>query len=131
MVITVTPIYAGIAALLFVVLSVRVILMRRNARVGLGDGGDQLLLRRLRVHGNFAEYTPLVIVLMTLAELQGRPASSLHVVGLSLLAGRLLHAYGVSSEPEKPALRVAGMAFTFTALIVGALLNVLGSSSLL
>jgi len=33
----VTPIYAAVLALMFVVLSARVIAFRRNARVGLGE----------------------------------------------------------------------------------------------
>lgn len=123
MTISITPFYAGLAALLFVALSFRVIGLRRAARIGLGDGGDRGLLRRLRVHGNFAEYAPLAIVLMVLAELQGAPAWTIHLTGTCLLAGRLLHAYGVSQEPELMKLRVAGMILTFTALIGGALAN--------
>ena len=78
---SITPLYAGVVTLFFVFLSFRVIGGRRAARVALGDGGDRILLRRLRVHGNFAEYVPLAIVLMALAELQGAPAWTLHLVG--------------------------------------------------
>lgn len=127
---TITPVYAGLIALLFVLLSVRVIGARRQAKVPLGDGGDQLLLRRLRAHGNFAEYVPMAVILMALAELQGAPAFTLHAVGLLLLGGRLVHAFGVSREPENYRLRVTGMALTFTALIMGAMAN-LGLTSLI
>ena len=120
---SITPLYAGIVTLFFVFLSFRVIGGRRAARVALGDGGDRILLRRLRVHGNFAEYVPLAIVLMALAELQGAPAWTLHLTGAVLIAGRLVHAYGVSQEPEQLKLRVTGMALTFTALITGAMTN--------
>ena len=129
MVISVTPIYAGLFALFFVFLSTRVIGMRRAAQVGLGDGGNRLLLRRLRAHGNFAEYVPFVLVLMALAELQGAPAWTLHVIGAMLVAGRVLHAYGVSREPERYGFRVTGMSLTFAALITGGLAN-LGFNSL-
>lgn len=121
--IAITPIYASLVALLFVLLSLRVIAVRRRSRVPLGDGGDPILLRRLRAHGNFAEYAPLVIVLMALAELQGAVAIVLHMIGGLLLGGRLVHAFGVSQEPENYRLRVIGMALTFTALIMGALAN--------
>ncbi|MEM7043647.1 MAG: MAPEG family protein [Pseudomonadota bacterium] len=120
---TITPVYAGIVALLFVLLSFRVIGARRHVKVPLGDGGDRLLLRRLRVHGNFAEYAPMAIVLMALGELQGISVLVLHAIGLCLLGGRLVHAYGVSQEPENYRLRVTGMALTFSALIMGALAN--------
>jgi uncharacterized membrane protein YecN with MAPEG domain len=126
---TVTPIYAGLISLLFVALSFRVIGFRRQAKVALGDGGNTTLTRRLRAHGNFAEYVPLAVVLMALAELQGQPAFLLHLMGVGLLAGRLIHAFGVSREPEDIRLRVTGMVLTLSVLIFGALAN-LGFSSL-
>ncbi len=117
-----TPLYAGLLALVFLLLSVRVIQARRSARVALGDGGHSLVLRRLRVHGNFAEYAPFALLLLALAEINGQPTLLLHVVGMSLLAGRCIHALGVSGEPERFALRATGMALTFGAIAVGAAL---------
>jgi uncharacterized membrane protein YecN with MAPEG domain len=120
---TVTALYASTLALLFVALSARTIMARRRARVALGDGGDRILQRRLRAHGNFAEYVPIVLILMALAEFQGTPDGRLHLLGGALLAGRCLHAMCVSREPEPIRLRVAGMVLTFGALIGGALAN--------
>lgn len=125
---SITPVYAGLLTLVFVALSLRVIGARRGARISLGDGGDKALLRRQRVHANFAEYVPLALVLMLLAELQGVPRPVVHGLGLALLAGRLVHAAGVSREPENFKLRVTGMALTFTALISGALVNLAGGA---
>lgn len=113
---TVTPLYAGVLGLLFLVLSLRVIGRRQAARVALGDGGDRILLRRQRAQANFAEYVPLVLVLMTLAELRSASSLVLHGIGACLLVGRLLHAYGLSSEPERMAYRMVGMVLTFSAL---------------
>ena len=127
---TVTPLYAAISALLFVFLSVQVIRFRGTTKTAMGDGGHRTLQRAIRAHGNFAEYVPFVLILMALAELQDRSIYGLHFVGLCLLAGRLLHAYGVSQEPELFKLRVAGMILTFTALVSGALIN-LGIGGLL
>ena len=115
-----TPIYAGLATFLFLFLSVRVIRGRRAAGVALGDGGQRALLRRQRAHGNFAEYVPLALLLMALAELQDAPTWTLQLIGVTLLAGRLLHAFAVTSEPEPIKLRVLGMTLTFVALITGA-----------
>lgn len=120
---TITPIYAAMLALIFVALSVRVIGARRSALVALGDGGNRLLLRRLRVHANFAEYVPLALILMLLAEQQAAPAPIIHGVGALLLAGRVIHAIGVSREPERLWQRITGMSLTFAAIIVGALTN--------
>mgnify|MGYP001049307170 CR=1 FL=1 len=118
-----TPIYAALFALFFIFLSLRVAAMRRSARVSLGDGGNAELTRRMRVHGNFIEYVPLTLILMALAELQGQPAWTIHLIGLSLALGRLAHAYGVSQQPQILKLRVLGMVLTITALTAGALAN--------
>ena len=123
----VTALYAALLAPLFVLLSVRVIGGRREARTALGDGGDPALLRRMRVHANFAEYAPFALLLLALAESLGTRTWLLHVIGAILLIGRLLHAAGVSRHPEIPRLRVAGMALTFAAIGVGALACLLGA----
>jgi uncharacterized membrane protein YecN with MAPEG domain len=120
---TITPIYAALLALFFVFLSVRVVLQRREAKVALGDGGNRQLLRRLRAHGNFAEYVPLTLMLMLLAELQQAPGLIVNAIGVLLIAGRLLHAYAVSREPEPLQARAAGMVLTMSAIIIGAIAN--------
>jgi len=51
----VIPFYAAILALLYVYLSARTIGFRRKSRVSIGDGGDQELLRAVRMHANFAD----------------------------------------------------------------------------
>ena len=119
----VTSIYAGLLAFLFVVLSLRVIGVRRLTRVALGDGSNATLMRRIRVHGNFAEYVPLALLLMALAEAQASPKWTIHALGLVLVIGRAIHAYGVGRAPEVRYCRVVGMAATFVVLIAGAVLN--------
>ena len=121
----VTPIYASLLTFLFVVLSVRVIGFRRIARVALGDGGDLNLMRRIRVQANFAEYVPLALLLLALAELQRSPAWTIHLLGLLLVAGRIIHAYGVGPDPEARYCRVLGMAMTFAVLLTTSSLNLI------
>jgi len=118
-----TPIYASILAIVYFILSIRVIGFRRSAGISLGDAGDKLLLRRMRVHSNFAEYAPFVLLLMALAELNGAAALHLHVLGQLLLAGRLSHAIGMGRQPSISVMRVAGMALTFAALLSSSILN--------
>ena len=116
----ITAIYAGLLALLFVLLSVRVISLRRAGRVGLGDGGDALLARRIRVHGNFAEFVPLGLILIGLSESLGVAPMLVHGLGLALLVGRVSHAWGVSQPNEVLVFRSVGMVLTFAVLVVGA-----------
>lgn len=126
--VAVAPAYAGLLALLFVFLSLRVIRFRRAAGVSLGDGGDEELRRRIRAHANFAEYAPLALILMTLAEVQGQAAWIIHLVGVPLVAGRAAHAYAVSQAPQIMPLRVAGMIATIAAILVAAAANLAGAS---
>lgn len=116
----ITTLYAGLLALVFVVLSFRTIGARRAARVEIGDGSDRELLRRMRVHANFAEYVPLALILMALAETLKSGALLLHGIGLTLLVGRIVHAYALSQSPHILRLRVAGMVATLTALMAAA-----------
>ena len=119
----ITAVYAGLLAIVLFVLSLRVIGVRRQAKVAVGDQGNATLLRRMRAHANFAEYVPYCLVLMGLAESLRAPPLVLHGLGAALLVGRLLHAYGISQTNEKLWLRVTGMAITFTVLLTGALLS--------
>jgi len=119
----ITSTYAALFALFFVVLSLRVIGARRAGRLAVGDGGNRQLLRRLRTHANFAEYVPMVIVLMALMELARSPIWQLHLIGGLLAAGRVSHAIGFGREPDIMILRVAGMVLTLSALILAALAN--------
>jgi len=119
----IVALYASVLAVLFLVLTARVVSRRTAARVALGDGGDRILLRRQRAHGNFTESVPLALILLALAEMQHGPAWALHAAGLGLVAGRILHAIAVSREPEPMPLRVAGMAMTLGAILCAALLN--------
>lgn len=116
----ITALYAALLAPLFLWLCVRVIGARRAAQVAVGDGGDALLVRRMRVQANFAEYVPFILLLIGLAESLGTPAWLLHTLGGVLLVGRLSHAIGMSQMNETFALRSFGMASTFTVLLVAA-----------
>ena len=121
----ITAFYAALLGLFFVFLSFRVIGWRRLKSVELGHGEDSQLLRRMRVHANFAEYVPFTLLLMAIAESMTAPHPLIHVAGLILIAGRLMHAYGLSQTPHILRLRVGGMILTFTALALSAIICLL------
>ncbi len=85
------------------------------AGVAFGDGGDEVLRRRIRAFGNFAEYAPMGLVLLALLETGGAPASWTWAAGVSLLVGRIAHATGMLTS-TRPTLRVVGMTLTYVAL---------------
>jgi uncharacterized membrane protein YecN with MAPEG domain len=110
--------YAGIAALFLVFLSVRVIRLRVRERVSLGHGDNPAVERAVRAHANFAEYVPLALLMLALVEAQGADPLAVHALGAGLLAARLVHFASLRGDATPGPLRVAGMAGTFTVLIV-------------
>lgn len=117
---SVTPIYAAILAILFVLLSLRVISHRITHRISLGDQGDKGMIKRMRAQANCAEYAPLGLLLLLIVELQGAPVIWLHLLGLTLTIGRMTHAYGFSASPPIFLLRRIGMVLTFTHICLSA-----------
>lgn len=117
----VTPLYAGLLALWFLVLSWRVI-QRRGKGTYLGDGGDQALLRVIRGHANFAEYVPLALLMMGFLEVSRYSIYVLHVLGIVLLVARLLHGYALSFTEHFSFGRVWGSTLTFIVLAIEAVL---------
>ncbi len=118
---TITPIYAALTALIFLALSWRVILYRRAKVISLGDTGDKNLLKRMRAQANCAEYAPIALLLILMTEMAGAPASAVHGLGIALVVGRLLHAYGFASTPQKIILRQLGMVLTLGTIALSAL----------
>jgi len=119
-----TPLYAAVFALLFVLLSVRTLLMRRELGVAIGHGDQPKLERTARAHANFAEYVPLGLLLIFFLEISSGSGLLIHALCELLLIGRVSHAYGVSQIEEDYKYRVFGMALTFTAIISAALRTV-------
>lgn len=114
--VTITAHYAVLATILFLILSFLVIATRTREGIGGRPPEASRLEQLIRAHGNFAEYVPLALVLMLLAEVQGAPAWLLQVAGACLILGRVLHALGLTRRPESVPMRVGGMVLTFNAL---------------
>ena len=117
----IVPVYAAVLALLFLVLSARVMRERGRAGVAIGAGGNITLERQIRVHGNFAEYVPLALILLGFLEMRGAAAWYLHLLCLALVVGRLAHAYGVAQEPDILPLRATGVMLTGAVIVAAAL----------
>ena len=111
----ITPLYAGILAIWFLALSFRVV-QQRGHGVSLGYGDDAVLLRRIRGHGNFAEYVPFLLVAMAILELGHLPVAWLHGIGATLVVARLLHGYALSFTTHFKFGRFYGTLLTFLLL---------------
>ena len=90
----VSALYAVLAALLLIKFSFDVVRLRRLYRVAYGDGGFSELQSAIRIHGNAVEYIPIGVAMLLFMEMNGAEIWMVHLCGLMLLAGRLMHYYG-------------------------------------
>ena len=126
---TITAIYASLAGLLLLVLSFRVVRSRRKLSVGLGDGGQESLLRAQRAQANFTEYVPIALILLAAAESQGLSAWLLQTAGAVLVLARLLHAWGLSQSSGRSFGRYWGTLLTWVVILALSLANISASFS--
>lgn len=117
MLFTVTPLYALPLAVIFLILWMRVSSLRASTKISFGDGGNSLLLQRVRQHGNFIEWVPFVLILMILAEGMGAPALYLHISGALLLIGRIAHPFGLKPDNAGHPLRYIGNGTNILAML--------------
>jgi uncharacterized protein len=108
MIFTVTPLYALPVAAIYVILWMRVTAMRSALGASIGDHNDPALLQRIRQHGNCAEWSFFILILMILAEGMGAPALYLHISGALLLIGRIAHPFGLKRDTAAHPLRYVG-----------------------
>ena len=118
----ITAFYAALLAFLFIGLSVRTVQMRHRFKIAIGDAANPAMLRAMRAHANFTEYVPLGILLIFFVETTGASMYIDHVLGASIFAGRIMHAYGVSQTNENFRFRIVGMALTLTPIFAASVL---------
>ena len=116
-ILTNTLITAGMLGVWYAFLAVTVILGRFKHRVSLGDGGVPELQARIRAPGNFAEYVPLILILMGLVELAGGDRRVLLWSGVALVVSRVIQAIGVWKRKAPNVFRFCGSCLTLFLLI--------------
>lgn len=118
---TISASLAAAFAILMVLLSLLTSLGRASLKVTHGDGGDETLRRRIRAHGNFAEYAPMALLLLLFVEIAGAEKEAVMILAVALLAARVLHAVGMLFT-SGPALRAVAMFLQHSAFVYGAVL---------
>ena len=96
----ITLMYASVFALFALVLSFRAGTFRGKSGISVlhGEPQNMELAERVRVHQNFLEYVPLVIIMMGAIELNGGNAIFLYIVGDLLFIARIAHAIGLKHD---------------------------------
>jgi len=112
----VIALYGSLNAILNIYLANRVSGQRRSSKVSVGIGDSKDLELAVRMHGNNAEFVPLALVMLLIAELMGGSSAVLHILGGSLFTARVLHAVGLPMKAPNPA-RVIGTAVTWLTVV--------------
>jgi uncharacterized protein len=123
-----TAIYAAILGLLAAALTVNVIVNRVRSKVNVADGGVPALAQAIRAHANFAEHTPLALLLIGLVEAFGYRSPVVNGLGVALLVARLLSAWGLNTSLEATFGRQAGAGLTTLVTAVSAALILYAAS---
>jgi uncharacterized protein len=112
--------YFAALGFLTIVHALRVMNLRWKHKVSFGDGGHSDLKVMIRVFGNHAEYAPIGLLLLAALEFVQAPVWYMHLTGMSLLLGRLLHAYGLPKPPLHFG-RWVGMTLTLVSVGLGSI----------
>ena len=105
----------AILLFIFIALSFNAAFTRRKSGLAVGEGNNETLLRAVRAHGNFSEFTPMFLISLFLIDHISKNCEYILVIGSGFILGRIFHAF--SMFLKKGILRVAGMMLTFIPLI--------------
>jgi uncharacterized membrane protein YecN with MAPEG domain len=122
---TITAGYAGVLGLILFALSFWVIGGRGQYRIVHGDGGRPELNRRIRAHGNFTEYVPMILVLAALIEASGGGPIKIHWLLGPLTLARLIHPFGMvapEGSRRQYAFRAPGAVITMIVLAAASMM---------
>jgi len=120
MIIPVTSLYGGLLGIGYSVLGLQVTLNRLSLGLALGDGTVEIakdiqkqrdekeskkryltIQRAIRVHANYGEWVPWVLILMGSLEANNAiTRKALHIAGITAILGRILHITGIYSGDD-------------------------------
>ena len=118
----VTLLYASFFALFALVLSFRAGSLRGKTGISVlyGEPTNMELAERVRVHQNFLEYVPLILIMFGLLEASGVSRMFLYVMGDLLIVARIAHAIGLKHDNIQHIGRLIGAGGTALITVVTA-----------
>ena len=111
-------VYAGLNILINLFVGYRVSANRVRTNVMTGTGDDEKLYNASRAHITNVEYTPIGLIGLVVLHMLSASIIVLHVVGLALTIGRVLHAIGVSRTGASTPPRLIGTLLTWVGQLV-------------
>ncbi|MBW0147825.1 MAPEG family protein [Marinobacter arenosus] len=123
MIVPVTGVFAAVIGLLLLVLSGQVVRFRLKYKKGMGVTEDRDFEAAVRAHANLVEYAPIALLMLAIAELNGVPSGLVYWSGMTLVVGRVLHAWGmVNGRGGTHWARMIGIVMTWLAILATAML---------
>jgi uncharacterized membrane protein YecN with MAPEG domain len=129
MTLPITSLTAAVLAVVFLILTYQVIKVRSAAGISILHGDNMDLALKMRVHANFAEFVPLALIVMALAEIAGGNATALLVAGVLLVVSRIVIPFGISLERFNHPVRIAGNVGTHLSILTSVVLIIMAQLS--
>lgn len=82
---------------------------------------EGILQRKVRAHGNFAEYVPIGLLFLIALELMSSPSWLLWLLGSILAVARIIYAWGIIETYGPSIKRAIGFFSTWFVYIIGAI----------
>ena len=100
----------------YLILTIITIKARKSTKVAYGDDGNKELIKAVRAHGNFFEFTVFFITSSFLLEILDANQIYVLFINIIFLLGRISHAY--SMLKEKIIFRMIGMMATLVSYAI-------------
>lgn len=119
------PVITAIAA--GIIINLQMILMmicgksRYKHKQGLGESGQPELLARIRSHGNLAENSAIVLLVLALLEMAGTNQIIIIIAASAFVIGRILHPIGLFKTSGTSFQRAVGVSATAIVGMAGGL----------
>ena len=124
---SITAGYLAVLALVYAALAINVVRQRRQNRAAFGDAGNPALRSAIRAHGHFAEYVPIIALMVAMLEMSGASALRVHVLMAGLVISRLMHPLGMYAKPMSLQFRIfrIGSVWLTLAVLVSSAVTIL------
>lgn len=83
-------------ALLMLILACYVSYLRLTLRIGMGDGGNKIMLRGIRAHGNTVEHAVVFLPLVLLFDALAAPDAAVWLLGGGFVVSRYIYGFAMT-----------------------------------
>lgn len=92
----ISAILTGLMAILLLALACYVSYLRITLKIGISDGGNKVMRRGIRAHGNTVEHAVVFLPLVFLFDLLGAPDAAVWGLGGLFVASRYIYGFAMA-----------------------------------